>query len=143
MKVKGYANIGDSESIEFELDDVTLEFTPAVSHGDLVDIPGKQETLEEAALREARKALSVYDVEKAGVENVTFTISWSATGSLDFDAREWGVEDDLEGLTGDESEYELRDLFSDVIHEAVVQALSDGEYDELNEELDSVEFDEG
>jgi hypothetical protein len=144
MKLKGYANIGGSESIEFELDDVTLEYTPAVFEADgSISTPGKQETLEEAALRVAREALSVYDVEKGGVENVAFIISYEVQGSIEFDAREWGLDDDLEELTGEELGYELRDLFSDAINEAVVQALADGEYDDLTTEVDNVEFDEG
>ncbi len=165
-KVKSQVGFGEASdyetlAVELDRDDVREQYIPAVTR----EVPvldeegnatfedgigrtqletvtaGRSETLEEAFTRALAQHLTIGDIEVSGVENVTATISFTVSGSFDFDAQDFGIDQDiLDELEEDDVDEDfVREHFDDAIQEAAREAAQSGWDSELEYEVDYVE----
>lgn len=102
--------------------------------------PSRMETLEEAVRKALVRSLVIDEVKKEGVENITATVNFTITGSMEFDAQDWGLADGLDEMDPDEVDsYFLVSNFEDAFIDAAREAASSRWDSEVELDVDYVE----
>jgi hypothetical protein len=102
--------------------------------------PGRQETIEEALVKYLKGQLGVDDVERSGIENITATIEYTITGTLEFNASDWGIDlEDFEVSAEDVDDYFVQEHFEDLIRDGIFEDCRDGYSVEVEFEVNYTE----